>query len=444
MAAKALFSGGSTGNLFIDRRKFYWDEMEVAELWKMVDPFLHFLRMSGGQKTVDDMLFKLFEHRSGWQKQQCLANLPGGDVVVPNSDVGNTIAIDNPTGLNSTVDSSYIGLTLEVWTPDSTATGFNQALTKKGVVVVTNVSGSDVTVKSLKTATVTISDNDLLIVNGNGRGEGSEAGEAYSDDIKTVFNSCQFFSVPINVTQDLYNAALRGYSNELARLRLEKSKEFAIQKSKAYLTGHSVLGTGMDATDGTGFNTAADSSRTDVNSNKIRTTMGIIPINEIYGASSGDSQNQWSSDINNIDYDEVLNMTEHIFQYNDYGGIAPVFCGRGYQSFWSSLAASDSTWAKQYNAYPMSQSELGYNTKMVTTPHGDLALMPTDAMKYQYHDTGVVVSPADMYEAVYEPEEFRNDVKKDNDYDGIKDVIRSKSGVGVTLQEKFHVHKVRR
>ena len=65
MAAKTL---SSSGVLYTDRRVFYPDPMDVAELYPSETPFISTV-FAQGADTVPDVDYKLFEHRSGWRYQ---------------------------------------------------------------------------------------------------------------------------------------------------------------------------------------------------------------------------------------------------------------------------------------------------------------------------------------------------------------------------------------
>lgn len=73
MSAKTLFDGGASGVLFLDRRQFYLDPNRVAELWPDVMPFTTLLQKLN-VRNVDDTVFKMFEHRSHFVKQQFVNN----------------------------------------------------------------------------------------------------------------------------------------------------------------------------------------------------------------------------------------------------------------------------------------------------------------------------------------------------------------------------------
>ena len=76
--------------------------------------------------------------------------------------------------------------------------------------------------------------DDYYLVIGNAHGEGSSAPDAWADELDVVYNSCQIFKTPLQVTGTLEAAVLRGESSELARLRRMKAQEHKMQKEKAH------------------------------------------------------------------------------------------------------------------------------------------------------------------------------------------------------------------
>lgn len=430
MAAKTLYAGSSTGKLWLDRRKFYIKEQEVAELWPSEAPFSTLLANTT-ELTPNDPLFKMFEHESAFIKQRFVYSAAA---TIPNNDSGVAIvaaSIGSIEGLASTVDSSYVGLECEVW--DSTET------TKKGVCFFSAFS-TNLTAKLLGTTAISVVSGDIFHVMGNVRAEGSTAPDAWADELSVVYNSTQFFSVPVEITGRLYRASLRGYSNELARLRMEKAKEYRMQQEHAYFKGGSVIGTGMSGT------AMADTYRT-TSAGAVRTTMGIIPILETYGSAdvNSDAQNRFTISSASYSFKNFVDDMEKVFQYEPGGGEKFAFCGPGAMSYWSKMDSSmffagKSGW--QVKISEMRTNTLGFNVRMLETPHGLLHLVPTKALKYGYNKHMVIVDHSNLFHAVYEPNSFRHNIKTDDDYDGIKDVYRGDKGIGVTLQKAHQLFKI--
>jgi hypothetical protein len=429
---KTLFEGGSVGKLFTDRRNFYIEPTQCAELYTDISPFSTLL---GNLETrfVEDPLYKMFEHRPSWMKQECVVNkaVPG---TIPNNDTGLAgVAVDGIFNLASTPDTSFIGIEFEVW--DTTRT------TKKGVCFVSDVIAGELSLKllwALGSATIILADNDVFSVIGNVRGEGTKAGDAWADELTTVFNSTQYFSIPVEVTGKLYKASLKGYSNELERLREEKARQFKMQREKAFLIGASVIGTGMDGS------ALSDGHRTDKNGNKNRTTMGIIPILQQYGSSdpNNDNQNLFSLSASTSKYSDYVKICEKIFQYDGDRGEKFAFVGPGVLSYFSSIDGSSGLVGKsgwQVNMSTTQRNDLGFNIRTLETPHGILHLAPTKALKYQYNNTMLIVDHTHLFQASLEKAEFKNNIKTDDDYNGVKDVYTSDEGLGAELQEAHQI-----
>lgn len=298
MAAKAL-SHSASSVLYTDRRDFYLSPNQTKELWTDATPFLT-IASNQTMESTPDPDFKLFEHRSGWIKQEMSINSGSPDAWATNGDPGSTlaadasVAVDGLTGLTSTSggDSSLVNLMVEIW--DSTKTSY------KGVAFITAFS-SGIKLQALgnpraaNNRMVALADNDVLVVIGSVFGEGSVSPEAFSDEIEVVYNSCGISRTPVEITGTLYHQTkLRGYSNELARLRKEKNFEHKMQKERAFLFGVRKGGIGsVDlASDNVTNLDSFGAISTDASGAQLRSTMGIIPALYRYGTSSSSSEKQ--------------------------------------------------------------------------------------------------------------------------------------------------------
>ena len=426
MAAKNL---SGAGVLYSDRRNFYLSPNVVQELWTDVAPFTTMVSNRNTVTGLADPLFKLFEHRQPWVKQQF--NITGA-FVVPNNDTGiGSVTIGTIVGLAATLDSSYLGLIGEVW--DATLT------TKRGVALIAAVNGStDLTLKLLGTTAFTTVSGDYFLVVGNGQGEGSVAPDAWADELKVVYGSTQMLETPVEVTGILYQAALRGYSKELERLRMSKNQEHKMQIERTLLFGQSVIGTGLaDSRDGTSNESFSDTSRT-VGGLAVRTTMGLVTAIEKYGATSGDDQNIFQVPEATYKYSNFVDDMEKVFHYYPDGGVKYAFCGPGAMSYWSKLDGSmfftgKSGW--QVKIGDTQRDSLGYSIRMLETPHGVLALAPTPALRGPYNKKMIVVSDSHLSLVQYEAPQFKVNIKTDNGYKGEKDVYFDDCGLGMTLIE---------
>lgn len=419
---------GSTGILYTERRDFLMSPNVVKELWTTVAPFTTIVS-NRGTKKVNDPMFKNFEHRSAFLKQEFVANNVAGDVTVAaNGTVSAEIAVDGITGLASAVDSSFIGLQCDVHD------GVTDAYL--GSVIVTAVGTGSVYVKAIKASAIVISADDIFVVQSNAQPEGAEAPEGFGDEIDIVYNSTQIFKTPIEVTGTLYEASLRGYSNELARLRMEKNKEHKWQKEKAFLYGVSTVGTNLD-----GNGTFSDDHRTDANGKKVRTTYGIVSAIRDYGYTSGDDQNIFDITKATYKYAQFSEDMEKVFQYLPEDGMKYALCGAGAMTYWSSgIFQANSGW--DVTISDMKKDSLGFFYKILETSHGYLKLVNTPALRGRYKDMMLVVSDENLEHVQYRAPKFQANIKTDNGYDGIKDQYFSDEGVSIQLLESHKLFRL--
>ena len=437
----------ASGVLYTDRRNFYVDPQVTKELWTDVAPFTTMVSNQEMRK-VPDPVFKMFEHRNPWVKQE-FQN--AGETVTLAADGTESAAlnIDNIQGLASSVDSSYLGLVVEIWNSAKDS--------KKATAVISSaVDADEIKVKILSTESGSDYDlvnDDYYLVIGNAHGEGSSAPEAWADELDVVYNSCQIFKTPLQVTGTLEAAVLRGESSELARLRRMKAQEHKMQKEKAFLFGQRVGGTGLqEASYGAGNNdtnndeTFADGGRTDSDGNLIRTTYGIVSALEKYGESTSthDAQNVFTVD-SSYAYGDFVDDMEKVFQYIPEAGVKRAFCGAGALGYWSKMAgasglAGNSGWTVSLG--DMKRDSLGFNYRVLETPHGMLQLIPTPALRGPYNKYMAVVSDENLFHAVYRPSMYQTNIKTDNAFDGVKDQYMSDEGVGIQLIESHHLFKI--
>tara|TARA_R110000744_G_scaffold101004_1_gene194807 strand:- start:483 stop:1823 length:1341 start_codon:yes stop_codon:yes gene_type:complete len=436
---------GASGVLFTERRDFHVDPQVTKELWTDVAPFT---TMVSNQeiRSVPDPVFKMFEHRNPWIKQEFQAHedISSDSGVLPaDNTLPDELQIKTMTGLPAVVDSSYIGLVCELW--DSTKTS------NKGVVVINNIGTTNdhIILKNLTGADLDINQNDYFCVIGNAQGEGSEAPDSWSDELSVVWNSTQIFKTALQVTGTLQAAVLKGESSELARLRRQKAQEHKMQKEKAFLFGKRVGGTGLDIADGTApaADSFADGGRTDKDGNLIRTTYGIVSALEKYGSSTAthDYQNVFTASEASYSYGNFVDDMEKIFQYVPEAGVKRAFVGAGSLGYWSKMAgdsglAGNSGWS--VNLGDMKRDSLGFNYRVLETPHGMLQLIPTPALRNQYNKYMVVVSDENLFHAQYRPAMYQANIKSDNAFDGVKDQYMSDEGLGIQLIESHSLFKI--
>ena len=442
---KSMYNGGSAGVLYTDRRDFYVSPQVVKELWTDVAPFTTVISNRESRK-VPDPIFKMFEHRNPWVKQKFLWN-KGTPGTVPDNDTGlGSLPVDGIVGLSSAPDDSWIGLVIECWSTDES--------NKLGTAVITAVSSTpELTVKSLSGGTIVLPNNGVNYVIGNAQGEGMTAPEAWADELQVVYNSSQIFKTPLQITGTLLAASLRGESSELSRLRAQKNQEHKMQKEKAFLFGQRDSGTGLGESAYDAGNKAsnvdetfADDGRTDAGGNVIRTTYGIISAMDKYGESgSYDYQNVFSVSEASYAYTNFVDDMEKVFQYVPEAGVKRAFCGAGALGYWSKIAgtsgmAGNSGWT--VNMSDMKRDSLGFNYRILETPHGILQLIPTPALRGPYNKYMMVVSEENLFHAQYRSPMYQTNIKTDNAFDGVKDQYFSDEGVGISLIESHHLFKI--
>ena len=435
---KQLYNNGASSVLYTDRRNFYVDPQVTKELWTDVAPFTTLISNQEMRK-VPDPTFKMFEHRNPWVKQLWMCN-SDTDNIDSDGTTTTTVTVNEPS--NISIDQSLKGIIAEVWT-----TGYGS---KKALVRVQSVnSATEIVVTGLWTSTgsdIALANDDIFLVAGNAQGEGSEAPDAWSDELQVVYNSTQIFKTPLQITGTLEAAVLRGESSELARLRRQKAQEHKMQKEKAFLFGVRYGGTGLGEAgpDGTPDETFADGVALDSDGNLVRTTYGIISALENYAISSGDDQNNFTVS-SSYAYGDFVDDMEKVFQYVPESGVKRAFCGAGALGYWSKMAgasgiAGNSGWTVSLG--DMKRDSLGFNYRVLETPHGMLQLIPTPALRGPYNKYMAVVSDENLFHAVYRPSMYQTNIKTDNAFDGVKDQYMSDEGVGIQLIESHHLFKI--
>ena len=422
----------ASGVLYTDRRDFYVDPQVTKELWTDVAPFTTLIS-NQESRDVPDPIFKMFEHRNPWVKQEFQSATDVASLAAGDSESG-AMDIDGISGLSSSADSSYVGLVCEVWNEAKT--------TKRGSVIISSVVDSNtIKYKNITDSAIDVADNDYFIVTGNARGEGSSSPDAWADELTVVWNSCQIFKTPLQVTGTLEAAVLRGESSELARLRRQKAQEHKIQKEKAFLFGTRVGGTNLSGSS----DSFADGGRTDADGNLIRSTYGIIPAIDDYGTTSGDDQNIFAIAEDTYTYADFVDDMEKVFQYVPESGVKRCFVGAGALGYWSKMAGTNTMSGKSswtVNVGDMKRDALGFNYRTLETPHGMLQLIPTPSLRGPYNKYMLVVSDDNLFHAQYRPMVYQANIKTDNAFDGVKDQYMSDEGVGIQLIESHKLFKI--
>jgi len=434
---KTLFDGGASSKLFLDRRRFYPEPQRVAEMWTDMTPFKTFA-MSMLTKNVDDPLYKMFENESTFVKREFTTST--ALTIAANGTESNALTIANQVGISSTVDSAYLGLVCEIW--DSTKT------TKRGAVVITTAS-TTIACKTLKASAITTVSGDYFIVMGRVRGEGSVAWAGESKELDVLWNSTAFLSDSCEITGDLYDAAtLRGYSQDLAFQREEMFKRYTDYMEKSLLTSYSTVGTNMNGSDTFSEASLRTISDPDSVSGSIRTTYGYIPVLEDYGTTYTDGgaldpdTNTFKIDSAGMSFGDLIAYNEVIFDKRETDE-AFGFAGRGaLTKIAQKITSGDDkmTWKGQVALGSAQRNlKLGFRQIELETIHGTWYLVPTRSLRNQYNNYIVIPDQNNIGVAVFKADEYKNNVKTDNDYDGVKDTIKAKKGLWMQLLKRHHM-----
>lgn len=434
---KILFQGGASNVLFTDRRYFY-PESEVYEYWKNTTEFLTWIS-NISRKSTPDPLYKIFED-TPTHVDQYLQNNGTALTIAADGTESAPITVDTITNLTqaATADNSLVGLLFEVW--DITGT------TKKGQAFISSVSSTTtVEMKTTKGVAIITADNDVFRVIGTVRGETSVAGEGYFNELKVAWNSTHYFSLPVEITGKLYKEVkLRGISNELGRLREKKFKEMKMQIQNGLLKSSSTVGTNLTSADTfteANLRTITDSAG---NTSSVRTTYGFIPILEDYGieytgadsiiASKYENTNIFTLPSASLDFSLATDMFQIIFDKRETD-IIPGFCGRGFLSEINKKVVD-----KKFGFLGKVElgdemiNGLGFNVRNLYTPHGTVQLVATKALRKEYNYYCLLPNDQAIGIREYgEGWEYKTNVKTDNDYNGVKDVINYDAGLQMDL-----------
>jgi len=439
---KTLFDGGVASKLWLDRRDFYPSPDEVAELYSDITPFTTVMYQLEVKNTKDP-LYKMFEHETRAIKREFVIST-ASETLNSNGSESNALTVTGtPVGMSSTVDSSWLGWVCEVY--DSTRA------TLKGQVMISAVA-STTTFKCKEMAgvtSITTAANDVFIPIFRVRAEGSVAHEGANDELSVVWNSVGFLSDSCEVTKDMdVEGYLRGYSNEMARLREEMFKGYKIMTEEALLKSVSTVGTNLDNS-GT-FSEASLRTLTDEagNAGFIRTTYGYIPILRRWGTQWINNNDTPDANIfkmpeASFDFPTLTDTSEIIFDKRD-SSEAFGFCGRTVMSIVTKQAANTDKkfgWLGKVELGDQKWNTLGFVVREMQTPHGIIYLTPTKSLRGTYAKTMAIPNLDFVGIMERRADQYRNDIKQDNDYEGVKDIIKGQKGLYFKLLKTQHMYE---
>jgi hypothetical protein len=445
-----------TGVLFNDRRRFYLDENTFSELYMSETPFLSGL-MNVGSETSDDPDYKMFEYRASWANPYLTIggsanwNNSGNPAHASGTTVTDVIVTPS-TGLPAitTTTTSLNGVVVDFWNAAGTTYKGTAIITGPGSVAgklnFQGISNPEVGAETMSN----LVDTDIAYIRTSAAGEGANSPDAFSDDLEVVTNSTQIFRTPLEMTGTLASANLRG-EKERQRLRINKGREHMMKLERALFFGVKAGGIGGYAagTSGTNPIDGTDPTHRSVGGATVRTTMGVIPALKRYGRSStSDAFQNVFNRSGGLTFDNFVDDTEKLAQYQPGGGEFVAYCGSGAYSYWSKIT-SDLSFAAGRIQIENTTSELGLHVQKVFAPSGVVInLVRAPALNYGPTSKYMVIVNPDNAKLVsyrnntgeaaggsYSSIAYNTNIKTDNGYDGVKDEYFSDCGVALTLMD---------
>lgn len=409
----------NSGVLYTDRRDFYLNPKQTAELWPSVTPFL---TLSSKMKVMQspDPDYRMFQHAASWMNAYCLHN-NGSPTALAAEGSANTYTFDGPTGMYPTVGDVY-----DVWTSDRA--------TYNGQCVVTAVSRTSATegtftATTTKLSNATTTDNGFFFLIGSAVEEGTGSPAAWSEELAMVYNSAQIFKTPLEITGTLLaNAKLRGASSELARLRMQKSKEHEMKKELALLLGRKDGGI-----------TAVGTHRTGT-TNQIRTTHGLIPTITDYDAGNGTNVHSFSKA--SLKYAQFVELMKSAYKYGNDNATKVAICGDDFLAWVASFATTTGMEKNLNLTMAQDSKSFGWQFRSLQHQFGKLDLVRSPLLTNHanglYSGYCLIIDPENVSMVRYRPDQFQAAIQAP-DIDGIKDQYFSDCGLGVTLPQTHHI-----
>jgi hypothetical protein len=459
LGGKHSLTGASSGILYTDRRDFYLNPMQVAELYPSATPFYTFTSKLRTETSPNDPQFKCFEHRSRWKDMDfyirsaidwnsggtyaqaaatiSIATASGGSTGVPFIQKGDVIEIkaqsDSTRNLASTSGAT------------GQAVSKNQVVARAVVATVTTSTYVGVTVVTLYNLSADGSDswdvvaNDVCRVITHADPEGADSLDGWMDDLESVVGQCQIIKTPLKLTGTLANAKLRGYDNERARIRAEKQKEHLVKLNGAFMRGY-MGGSSLSSRATMPTNITDPNATHESYGNEWRFTWGIIPLIDAYGTTD---YQKFSRNWANYSVDDFIDDMRIRYGYFNGDMNEMAFCGPKVVAEFAKTGTG-SFFERSGGSVALSEfrnTTYNFRVRTLTHPFGTLNLVLDPAMAdAPYDNYMVIVDPENIGRVVYRAPEFQAGIQ-DPDLDGFKDQYFSDEGLKVTLIEKFGLFK---
>lgn len=446
-----------TGFQWTDRQDVFVDPDDLVEDYTNVTPFWSFMEQLGSD-DVSNPLYKLFEHEVPYLKQELKINFGAGYSWPTNGSPGEQleVVVDSLTGFDGggALGDYLLGWKCRIFAETASTYG-----TFKGtaVIIAVDAIGNKVTLEAdgnpgdpTNFRNTALVDDDYLYFVNKGRASNAEAGEAFSDEVTNVYNSCEYQEFPVEFGRDLKLTYLRGTGQaqaeagaEMERLNAQGRRNFLMNRNRAMLFGTRRGGTGMSSA---AWNTIL-TGLTDAESRKMRKTMGIDSIILTYGASSGDNQNVWTFDATTpgttVKRKDFNNFGEKVSQYQP--GSYPtmvLFGGRGLLTginhIFHDTAFTGGTANYQIDDKSSVNQTFRFNTRKIGLPHMELEIVIDEAFRGPDFYRGIIINPDAVGMKRFEGEMMKLNIKTDNDYPGQKNVFTVDEGLWLNMQKTHH------
>ena len=432
-AEKHLYQGSSTSVLYTARRDFFIKPQVVKKRYPNVAPFLTAVSNWSTISQPKDPQYKLFQFSSPWVKQYFQVTT---GTISDADDAEDTLAVvvTNAVGMPSALGNFLVGQKVDVFANvDSKPSG----ATKGTLLITTFTSTTSINVKNMTGASIVIANDDWLVLNGTGFGEGTVAANPSHNELALRWNQTGIHKTSFQLTKTLMAAALRGESSEYDRLKKYKGQEHMIKKERDLLFSTSNIGIGESG------DTFADGGLTDVNGNTVRSTYGAFKAVYDYGSSTttSDDQNIFAINEASYTYANWVDNTEKMFDENPEG-VLPMFVGAGLLSFFNKLegtgGAGVTAKSKWTVNFPRMNSEkasrLGFSIKEWESPHGIIQFVRTPVMTKDpfAYKAGLMIDPANIDHVVFRKPEYQQNITTDNAPDYQKNQYFSDEGIAIT------------
>ncbi len=429
---KHLYQGGASDVLTTDRRDFYVKPQVVKTRYAQVAPFLTAVSNWSTIRPKDPQ-YKLFQFNSPWVKQYFQVTT-GATSAADNAEDTLAVVVTDAVGLPSALANFLVGQKVDVHANvDSKPSG----VSKGTMLITTFTSTTSIKVKNLGGSSVVIANDDWLVLNGTGFGEGTVAANPSANELSVRWNQTGIHKTSFQLSKTLMAANLRGESSEYNRMKLVKGQEHMIKKERDLMFSISSIGIGESG------DTFDDGARTDINGNTVRSTYGAFKAIYDYGTTdvTSDDQNIFAINQASYSYTNWVDDTNKMFDESP-DGVLPMFTSSNLLSFFNKIegtggagVTAKSKWTVNFPKMNSSKkSSLGFNIREWESPHGIIQFVRTPIMTKDpfAQNAGLLIDPSNIDHVIYRKPEYQQNIVTDNAPDYQKNQYFSDEGIAIT------------